>query len=329
VVATASKLAGIGSRLLLFGEAVWLARRLGGSVLVDWRGTIFLSDPSVNYFTEFFVPVPEILGVRVHYAPSFRAWHYELVTARGTELPSKEDRLELDPHVVAQVLERPRSAPRYLRTRRFILHERRSKLEGRVTGRLAPAEAERVRKFLADFYRSITPRQFVEEELKRWYDENLSGHFVVGLNVATGNGLFAPDGKYPDYVDVDMFDDEDEFLGKIALACDRAASHLPAARQRDYKIFFATDSAQMAEVLGRLPRAVTRRSVFPPPGAGRDFGDYEELGHSDRDVALDTIVDMLLLARCDALVMQPTWFSFYALVVTDSFGGNVHDIEKI
>jgi hypothetical protein len=38
---------------------------------------------------------------------------------------------------------------------------------------------------------------------------------------------------------------------------------------------------------------------------------------------------MLLLARCDALVMHPTWFSHYALATTGCFGGNVHDIEKL
>jgi hypothetical protein len=303
---------------------VWLADRLRGSVLLDWRGTIFLSDPTLNYFTEFFVPAPKILGVPVDYAPSPRALDYERATANGTTLPPRNERLELDPEVLPELLGRPEAAPLYLRTRRFLLHERRSTRDGRVTPRLAPVDAERVREFIDAFYRLVTPRPFVADELTLWYETNLRGHFVVGLNVASGNGLFAADGRYAAYVDIGMFEDEEGFLRKLELACDRAA-----AGQSDYKIFFATDSAQMAAVLSRLPRAVTRRTVFPPAGAGREFGDYDALGHSDRAAAIDTIVDMLLLARCDALVMHPTWFAHYALVTTGAFGGNVQDIEKL
>jgi hypothetical protein len=41
----------------------------------------------------------------------------------------------------------------------------------------------------------------------------------------------------------------------------------------------------MCDLLGRLPQSVTRRTVFPPPGVGRSFGDYAKLGYSDVEAA--------------------------------------------
>ena len=69
IVSTSPPEDGIGSRLVHLGEAIWLAREFGCSVIVDWRGSVFLKDKTLNYFTEFFVPIPEILGVPIHYAP--------------------------------------------------------------------------------------------------------------------------------------------------------------------------------------------------------------------------------------------------------------------
>ncbi|MBV8480102.1 MAG: hypothetical protein JOY72_07330, partial [Actinobacteria bacterium] len=59
---------GIGSNLVSFAGAVWLAGRLGRGVMVDWRNSDFLRDKSVNLFTEFLEPVEEIQGVQVRYA---------------------------------------------------------------------------------------------------------------------------------------------------------------------------------------------------------------------------------------------------------------------
>jgi nodulation protein Z len=185
------------------------------------------------------------------------------------------------------------------------------------------------RAFRSSFYRQIVPQPEVAELLDAWYDAHLRGHFVVGVNVATGNGLFAPGAESEGYVDTSVFDDEEGFLRVIEVACEKATKRLSGARKRDYKIFVATDSAYVAELVRRLPRAVTRREVFPPPGAGRYFSDYDALGYTDRAAAVDTLVDMLLLARCDALVKNNSRFSFYARVVNDYFGGNEWNFEKL
>jgi Nodulation protein Z (NodZ) len=42
---------GVGSNLASLAGAIWCARRLGRAVVVDWRGSAFLKDKSLNYFT--------------------------------------------------------------------------------------------------------------------------------------------------------------------------------------------------------------------------------------------------------------------------------------
>jgi hypothetical protein len=74
-----------------------------------------------------------------------------------------------------------------------------------------------------------------------------------------------------------------------------------------------------------LPRAKTRRTLFPPPGAG-DLYSFADDG-SDRRAVIDTLADMFLLARCDALVYNTSVFNQYARVVTGCFGGNLVHLE--
>jgi hypothetical protein len=74
---------------------------------------------------------------------------------------------------------------------------------------------------------------------------------------------------------------------------------------------------------------VTRRRTFPPPGVGRVFCDYDDPGYTDHDAIVDAIVDMLLLARCHALIRNGSAFNAYATTVTAYFDGNVQHIEKL
>jgi hypothetical protein len=301
--------AGIGSRLLELGETVWLGREFGRAVIVDWRNTRFLKDKALNYFTEVFAPVPEILGVPMCYAPSPALRDYE---------QRKGERHLLDRALAERLVSEPESAPRYVVARHS------DKLH-----RLPTYEEASCNAFLPDFYRNIVPLPHVAEQLEAWYDANLRGHVVVGVNVSTGNGLFAKGATYEGRVNVRIFENEERFLRTIESACEWVTKNIPPTQRSDYRIFFATDSAHMSEVLSRLPRAVTRRTVFPPLDTGHYFRDYDALGYSDRAAEVDTVIDMLLLARCDALVRNRSKFSHYALVSTGHFDGKVLDFEEV
>jgi hypothetical protein len=289
---------GIGSRLLRLADTIWLARRLDREVIVDWRGSLFLADERRNYFTEMFEPVEEIAGVRVHYAPRrFR----RAFTVDGF----------LERHAIHGDYARS-AAPT----------ARRVRAKGKVDeSTLDPGELADYRACVREVYAAIRVRPEIARARDEWHDEHLRGHFVIGVNVSTGNGVFAPGAQWAGHVDVEVFDDEEAFLRLVQEACDAAAGG------ESYRMFVATDSPEMSALLRRLPGVVTRRTIFPPAGAGRGFSAYAELGHTDREAAAEIVTDMTLLARCDALVCTRSRFNLYARVLTDDFGGNVVRLE--
>jgi hypothetical protein len=64
-------------------------------------------------------------------------------------------------------------------------------------------------------------------------------------------------------------------------------------------------------------------------GTGRHFTGWAELDYDERSTAADVLIDMFLLARCDALIMTRTRFTSYALVSTRYFNGNVQKVEDL
>ncbi len=298
---------GIGSNLVSLAGAVWLARTLGRSVVVDWRATAFLKDPARNYYTEFLEPVPEIQGVPVLYAGEPAA----------PEDPEEERRVE--PQEVPALLRAPRPPQRYLVLTTYHGYDRIDR---------ESSEAERHWRLKA-FYRFIGPRAEVREAIEGFWQQHLIDRFVVGLNVSTGNGEYAKGQQYYGRVDVGLFDDERRFLRRTEAAFSRVVRRLPRYLREDARIFFATDSYPMLETLSKLPMAVTRRRYFPPPGQGRVYGDYAEQGYSDTEAARDTVGDMFMLARCNAFVRNTgSVFNTYALVTTDWFNGNALDLDR-
>jgi hypothetical protein len=310
VVADPGDRPGIGSRLLGLAQAVWLARELGRRVVVDWRRTPFLEDQSKNYFTEFFEPVRTICGVSIEYAPSRDAKKY---TQAGD---AEKWSLRFDDS--AELARDPDAAPPYVVVRSLVDLEPFAAYDEAGYGT-----------FLEDVYRRIVPRPAVAREVEEWHHANLRGHFVVGVNVSTGNGLFEQGGRYAGRLDVGIFEDRRRFLSLIEEGRRRAIRTLPGYMRRASKVFVATDSGDMSELLCKLDGAVARRTVFPPPGTGHGFSGWSELGYSHERAAADVIVDMLLLAQCDALIKNRTRFSSYALVSARYFSGNVQEIEAL
>jgi hypothetical protein len=130
-------------------------------------------------------------------------------------------------------------------------------------------------------------------------------------------------------VNIAMWDDRRRFLDLVEEGFARATHLLPVSVREASKIFVATDSGEMSELLCQLDRAVTRRTVFPPPGTGHYFKRWADLDYSERRAAADVLIDMLLLARCDALIMTRTRFTSYALVTTGDFKGNIQRLEDL
>ncbi len=300
---------GVGSNLASLAGAIWAARRLGRSVIVDWRGSAFLKDKSLNYFSEFFETPSSVQGVELLYAP----------TAELSADPADRAMTTLGVSMCRQALAIGTHPSRWLVLRDYHGIER-----------LDP-EGDPARRFWTarKFYRQVRPRASIAREIDAFADAHLSDAYVIGVNVSTGNGEFAKGEKYEGRVNLGIFADEPAFLRRMERARRHAMRGLPADLRGRWKFFFATDSYAMHDLLQRLPHAVTRRSRFPPPGVGRIFCDYHEPDYTDRDAVADAIIDMLLLARCQALIRNGSAFNEYAATLTGYFGGNVQHIEKL
>jgi hypothetical protein len=87
--------------------------------------------------------------------------------------------------------------------------------------------------------------------------------------------------------------------------CLRAVDHVRSILGRQAPIFLCTDSAEVQNVLGsRLDNLLVRPKTFLPPDSGRN-------AWTRRD---DALTEMLLLAKCAAVIRYPpgSFFSFYA-----------------
>jgi hypothetical protein len=300
----------VGSNLASLAGAVWLARTLERSLIVDWRGMTQLRDPSLNYFTEFFAAPSELVGVPVAYAP-LRELDYDREVANAARL---------SPEAAAAA-----GAGAVRREERFLVLETYHGPDRIVAG----GEGERFRA-LRSFYRDLVPRPEIASEAERWWAETLDGRFVVGVNVRTGNGhYFGKNGPYAGRVNIRIFENRSRFLSIVQRGVRRLVRGLPRPLREDVAIFFATDSAPMRELLGNLPNAVSRRTMFPPPGTGDTYAFSADAAYSDRDSIRDTLIDMFLLARVDGLVYNSSLFNQYARVLNGYFGGNLVHIESL
>ena len=294
----------VGSNLASLAGALWLAQRLSRSVVVDWRGLSQLPDPERNYFTEFFEAPPALAGVAVSYAPP---------------APDDDAAAWLSPGEARAVATGAAAEPEAT----IVLQPYHG------LDRLHPGpEPERLR-LLRSLYRELRPSPEVRAKADTWWDEHTHGAFVVGVNVRTGNGhYFGKGGTYASRVDISIFENRQRFLRVLEKACRRRTKSLPPEQRDEAVVYYATDAEWMSELLAELPNAVTRRAVYPPQGTGDTYGFADDLAAARASI-VDTLADMFLLARCDALIYNGSLFNQYARVVTENFGGNQVHIETL
>jgi Nodulation protein Z (NodZ) len=299
----------VGSNLSSLAGAAWVARQLDRDLVVDWRGMRQLRDPSINYASEFFALPEQLLGIRVHEAPVDNAQYTEGSPEAQWASPAEARELAATPNA---------SLPRFLVLQTY-----------HGLDRVHPGpEFERVR-LIRSVLREVRPAPRVARLVDDWARDNLDAGFIIGVNVRTGNGAYFKKGmRYADRVDISLFDDHRRFLRLLERACRERLANLPRPLREGFRVFYATDSAQMSDLLATLPNAVTRRRRFPPPGEG-DLYAFSDPYYTDRDAIEDTIADMFLLARCDALVYNTSLFNQYARVVTGYFGGNAVHFESL
>jgi nodulation protein Z len=299
----------VGSNLASLAGALLLARTVDRPLIIDWRGMTQLEDVTLNYYSEFFATPAELQGVRIEYAPVPGIDDFDAVG---------DDRA-ISLSQARALLVRSSDEPKG-----DILLQPYHGLD-----RIHPGPDTARHRLLQSFYRELRATLVIEELVDTWWREHADACFVIGVNVRTGNGhYFGKGGAYKSRVDISVFENQRRFLRTLERGCRKRLRSLPKHLRDDFAIFFATDSRLMSELLSRLPNAITRRVVFPPPGTG-DTYSFEGDDHSDHIGVIDTLVDMFLLSRCNALVYNSSLFNQYARCVTGFYGGNEVHLETL
>ncbi len=290
--------AGLGDRLICLAAGWRYARDTGRTLVADWRHCRITPDPGENGFQRCFRPTTFLAGVpfigdeqvtTMHFPkPRYpEGWNRDSVLRRGR---------------------RPRSVLHF-RPKVDFEAERRFAVDTIRSGRDMPVPTivfdRCVNDGLVDltdartFFSALRPANRICEQVEAFHRTFIADRRIIGLHVRHGNGgdigTHAP-----------FWNSVDDAISR----CERAVHHVRRVVGDDAIVFLTTDSS---DVQGRLeavwPNLLARAKTFRPPGAGELHLGPD--AWSGRD---DTLVEMLLLARCNALIRYPpgSFFSFYA-----------------
>ncbi len=168
---------------------------------------------------------------------------------------------------------------------------------------------------LWDFFSQLTPVVAIASAVSA-FRAGLPPGPVIGLHVRHGNGARIP-GYAPHWR---------SFPSAIA-RCLRAVDAARSRLGQGATVYLCTDSVEVEKALRtRIPGLLTRQKMQ------RDGGEGEL--HLWRGAALareDALVEMLLLAHCDALVRYPpaSFFSFYGAVMNHGRGRQGERIDVL
>jgi hypothetical protein len=151
------------------------------------------------------------------------------------------------------------------------------------------------------FLSTLRPTASIAALTAAFRETNLGSGPVIGLHIRHGNG-----GRTGHSASWRSFDASIE-------RCRRAVSLARKRVGRDAVVFLCTDSVAVEEAVRRVIQdVVCRTKTFRELGTG-ELHTWSQ-AHEGRD---DAMVEMLLLAGCDALIRYPpgSFFTFYAAVM--------------
>jgi len=301
--------AGLGDNLMAAANAWYYAERTGRSLIPCWVSSRYREDLRENAFWHLFSLAPQIGSVSIVRVARVDRISAFLLVYR-TYLWPYPDVLGVFRKAVgglARVMpgRRSQGARGALPTS---VADRREEREQRIV--LSGTERP-VWVFVANgcysphpglkpFFDSLTLPQHLESRVSRFATEHFENRRVIGVHVRYYDRSLPPSTHTPYWTDTAQ--GVSACLEKIERAIERVAS-------ANYVVFLATDSPVVeAALAGRVDGLVTLPKRF---GSDRTQEMHEEL---PVETAMDSVVEMFLLAKSDVLVRYPphSWFSHYA-----------------
>jgi hypothetical protein len=291
---------GLGDHLICLAAAWRFARDTGRVLVADWRISPYTLVAKDNLFPLCFEVPPSLAGVPFIGANDIGALSPDVETRRTGRLLSRFRRARTRPsHGIAVThIKRGRDFPA-----QTVIFD--SCVNHGIT-QIAD---------LWDFFSALKPVASALAAVTT-YRAGLPGGPLIGLHIRHGNGATI-EGYAPHWQ-------------SFPTAIERCLNAVSAARSRlgpDANVLLCTDSAEVETAIrARIPNLLTRRKMLRHAGEG-------EL-HLWRGAALvrdDSLVEMLLLARCDALIRYPpvSFFSFYGAVMQHGRGRERQGIDAL
>lgn len=288
------RMTGLGDRIICLGAA-WRYARLTGRVLaVDWRYSGISPNPAVNGFRLCFGAPPTLAGVPFLASLDMRALSFP--TPRFPRMWEWDDLLSqpfLRPF--ATIVADNEIATRLIQEGRDV-EEATVVFDSCVNDGLV--DLEEARRFLA----ALEPVPRIQAAVREFRERSLSrtGH-CIGIHVRHGNG-----GNIMGHTRYWVsFDDAIQ-------RCLNAIAHARRLLGEDAIVLLCTDSSEVIHAISsRVPDLVIREKFLRRSGEGELH--LRPQAWTGRD---DALIEMLLLAECDALIRYPpgSFFSFYAAV---------------
>jgi len=120
---------------------------------------------------------------------------------------------------------------------------------------------------------------------------------VIGVHVRHGNG----EGRYRNH-----FHNREiqGFVGFIESLVDKIRRCAAGRFGRNYTVFLCTDSDEVVSAMKSSFDSLVSRQIWrPPPGDGIDFDHAYKRTDGGEQAAVDALVDIQLLAKCDMVLM--------------------------
>jgi hypothetical protein len=293
--------AGLGDFLISLCAAWRFARLTQRTLVADWRHTVFAPASNRNLFPFCFEPQAEIAGVP--FIGDDMIQQMLLPHPRHPEIWNDE-------RILQHCFMRPPAGQLTDRDAAVALIRSGTDVEAPTVvfdaclsdGVVSWREAR-------TFLEALHPVGYLADQVAAFRDAHLRPGPSIGLHIRHGNG--GDIGAHAPYW---------ESFDKAIDRCRTAVGMARAQLGYDGTMLLCTDSVEVQRVLIEvLPGVICRHKAFRAAGTG-EFHLHHDRQHSAEQQRNDSLVEMLLLAECDALIRYPrsSFFSFYAAVMKHS-----------
>jgi len=300
---------GVGCNLKVLAPCWKYALETNRTLIIDWRGNPYTrATPEKNLFSLLYEqPDPSQIGVKCIADDSVNNIRFpQPILAPAGDIPHESGAIDRFPargrHVVGmrRVIRKgidvkfPTVMPSIDTT--YILASAFGPL-----GRLKPkmfsfSEAKRL-------YKSLKLRPQWASMVSEFYESHMEEKPVIGVHIRQGNG----EEKYRNHFNSRVIHNYEDFIEAIATRIRRLGEK---EFGKCYGVFLCTDSDDVVESMRSFfPLLITRHIWRPSSGEGMDFDHAFKNDDGGLGAAVNAIVDMQLLAKCD-IVLMTKWTSF-------------------